>query len=107
MTAQPSKRERLGSFSTGVRHRGSGSLVGQAHSALWAGRAAARRVGAAEGCAMTAPASNGDRLRSFSTGARHRASGLLVGQARAALWPGGLPRAGSTLFLFALPEGVR
>ena len=75
-----------------------------------------------EGNFFALDARSGKRLWSFPTGAGHRGSaisysiagrqyiatptgwGSLVGQAHAALWPGPLPRPGSALFVFALPE---
>jgi alcohol dehydrogenase (cytochrome c) len=75
-----------------------------------------------EGNFFALDARTGKRLWSFPTGAGHRGSaisysiagrqyiatptgwGSLVGQAHAALWPGPLPRPGSALFVFALPE---
>jgi len=78
-----------------------------------------------EGNFFALDARNGKRLWSFATGAGHRGSavtysiggrqfiatptgwGSLIGQAHAALWPGRMPRAGSALFVFALPEGVK
>ncbi len=78
-----------------------------------------------EGNFFALDARTGKRLWSFSTGAGHRGSaitysvggrqyiatpsgwGSLIGQAHAALWPGNVPRPGSALFVFALPEGRR
>jgi alcohol dehydrogenase (cytochrome c) len=78
-----------------------------------------------EGNFFALDARSGARLWSFQTGAGHRGSaityavagrqyvatptgwGSLVGQAHAALWPGPVPRSGSALFVFALPEEKR
>jgi alcohol dehydrogenase (cytochrome c) len=82
-------------------------------------------TGDPEGNFFALDARSGERLWSFATGAGHRGSaitysvggrqyiatpsgwGSLIGQAHAALWPGGTPRAGSALFVFALPEEKR
>src|SRR5437868_7782405 len=82
-------------------------------------------TGDPEGNFFALDAVTGKRLWSFPTGAGHRGSaiaysaggrqyiatptgwGSLIGQAHAALWPGPAPRAGSALFVFALPEGTQ
>jgi alcohol dehydrogenase (cytochrome c) len=82
-------------------------------------------TGDPEGEFFALDARTGERLWSFQTGAGHRGSaitysaggrqfiatptgwGSLIGQAHAALWPGPVPRTGSALFVFALPENKR